>query len=140
LKQYYLPVIISVVAIVLLLGLLLSTSNKNEPSKEMSIFDLDTILESMDTLQTIPFKNFSNDPRVSLELDQKAYTWTDKVYITIVAVAHNFDSAVLDEIGTGNMSKITIFTSNHKLDNYKLVETGSNTGIFTGELIFTGFE
>jgi exoribonuclease R len=34
-----------------------------------------------------------------VELDQKVYTWTDKVYITIVAPDHNFDSNLIDEIG-----------------------------------------
>jgi outer membrane PBP1 activator LpoA protein len=28
----------------------------------------------------------------TIELDQKVYTWTDKVYITVVAPDHNMDS------------------------------------------------
>jgi hypothetical protein len=37
---------------------------------------------------TIYTSNFG----ATVELDQKVYTWTDKVYITIVAPDHNFDS------------------------------------------------
>ncbi len=74
----------------------------------------------------------------SITLDQKVYTWTDKVYVTIVSPDHNFDSNSIDEIGDED-SEITIKTRDSKLEFYKLVETGSDTGIFTGELILTGF-
>ena len=36
----------------------------------------------------------------TVELDQNVYTWTDKVYITVVASDYNFDSNIVDEIGT----------------------------------------
>jgi len=94
----------------------------------------------MDDLQSIPYNYPLHDYGSNVELDQKVYTWTDKIYITIIAPAHNFDTTVPDEIGNSNMSKITIFTTNHMLNYYKLVETGSDTGIFTGEVILTGFE
>jgi hypothetical protein len=91
--------------------------------------------EDEDINLTIYTSNFG----ATVELDQKVYTWTDKVYITIVAPDHNFDSNLIDEIGSSNVNKITVATRGDKLNNYKLVETGVDTGIFTGEVILTGF-
>jgi hypothetical protein len=44
--------------------------------------------EDEDVNLTIFTSNFG----ATVELDQKVYTWTDKVYITVVAPDHNFDS------------------------------------------------
>ncbi|QLH07596.1 hypothetical protein [Nitrosopumilus ureiphilus] len=82
---------------------------------------------------------FTSNFGATVELDQKVYTWTDKVYITIVAPDHNFDSNLIDEIGNTNSDPIKISTRGFNLDTYKLVETGTDTGIFTGEVILTGF-
>lgn len=76
----------------------------------------------------------------TIELDQKVYTWTDKVYITVVAPDYNLDSDLIDKIGDNPDSRIIIETSKGKLDLYKLVETGTDTGIFTGEVVLTGFK
>jgi hypothetical protein len=75
----------------------------------------------------------------TVEFDQKVYSWTDKVYITIVAPDHNLDSNLIDQIGDTDFNPIKISTRGSVLDNYKLVETGIDTGIFTGEIILTGF-
>jgi hypothetical protein len=75
----------------------------------------------------------------TVELDQKVYTWTDKVYITIVAPDHNFDSNLVDEIGETSTDEIKVSTRGYSISTYKLVETGTDTGIFTGEVILTGF-
>ncbi|AFS81541.1 hypothetical protein NKOR_08410 [Candidatus Nitrosopumilus koreensis AR1] len=91
--------------------------------------------EDEDVNLTIYTSNFG----ATVELDQKVYTWTDKVYITIVAPDHNFDSDLVDEIGNTDKDPIKVSTRGHKLNNYKLVETGTDTGIFTGEVILTGF-
>jgi hypothetical protein len=81
---------------------------------------------------------FTSNFGATVELDQKVYTWTDKVYITVVAPDHNFDSNLIDEIGnTGDPLKVA--TRGHKINNYRLVETGTDTGIFTGEVILVGF-
>ena len=82
---------------------------------------------------------FTSNFGATVELDQKVYTWTDKVYITIVAPDHNFDGDLVDEIGDGTQDPIKISTRGSDLGNYKLVETGTDTGIFTGEVILTGF-
>ncbi|ABK76804.1 hypothetical protein CENSYa_0159 [Cenarchaeum symbiosum A] len=82
---------------------------------------------------------FTSNFGATIELDQKVYSWTDKVYITIVAPDHNFDDDLIDEIGETNLDEITVSTREDDLDNYKLDETGPDTGIFTGEVILTGF-
>jgi hypothetical protein len=76
----------------------------------------------------------------SISLDQKVYTWTDKVYLTVVSPDHNFDSNTIDEIGDTNDNEIKITTREDKLELYKLVETGPDTGIFVGEVILTGID
>ena len=91
--------------------------------------------EDEDVNLTIFTSNFG----ATVELDQKIYTWTDKVYITIVAPDHNFDSDLVDEIGNTSSDPIKVSTRSADIDNYKLVETGTDTGIFTGEVILTGF-
>ena len=91
--------------------------------------------EDEDVNLTIFTSNFG----ATVELDQKVYSWTDKVYITIVAPDHNFDGDLVDEIGNTDIDPIKISTRGFDLDNYKLVETGTDTGIFTGEVILTGF-
>ena len=73
----------------------------------------------------------------TVELDQNVYTWTDKVYITVVASDYNFDSNIVDEIGTDDKGEITIRTRADELQ-YRLAETGPDTGVFTGELVLTG--
>ena len=91
--------------------------------------------EDEDINLTVFTSNFGS----TVELDQKVYTWTDKVYITIVAPDHNFDSDLVDEIGNTGDDPIRIATRGADLDQYKLVETGTDTGIFTGEVTLTGF-
>jgi len=91
--------------------------------------------EDEDVNLTIYTSNFG----ATVELDQKVYTWTDKVYITIVAPDHNFDSDLIDEIGADDEDPIEVSTRSSDLANYRLVETGTDTGIFTGEVILTGF-
>jgi hypothetical protein len=80
----------------------------------------------------------TSDFGASIELDQKVYTWTDKVYVTIVAPDHNFDGNAIDEIG-GDNKIVQVYTRTDKIKDYKFVETGPDTGIFTGEVILTGF-
>ena len=83
---------------------------------------------------------FTSNFGATIELDQNVYTWTDKVYITVVAPDHNFDGDLIDEIGNTSDDPLKVATRGSDLDQYKLVETGTDTGIFTGEVILTGFE
>ena len=82
---------------------------------------------------------FTSNFGATIDLDQKVYSWTDKVYITVVAPDHNFDNNLIDEIGESDGDPLRVATKGYDLDNYRLVETGFDTGIFTGEVILTGF-
>ena len=92
--------------------------------------------EDEDIGLTVYTSNFG----ATIELDQKVYTWTDKVYITIVAPDHNFDSGLVDEIGNTSSDPIKVSTRGNELSNYKLVESGADTGIFIGEVTLAGFQ
>ncbi|MDE1765833.1 MAG: SIR2 family protein [Thaumarchaeota archaeon] len=74
----------------------------------------------------------------TIQLDQKVYTWTDRVYITVVAPDFNRDPNMPDVIGDDEIGKITVSTKGNVLSSYKLVETGPDTGIFTGYVVLTG--
>ena len=91
--------------------------------------------EDEDVRLTVFTSNFG----ATIDLDQKVYSWTDKVYITVVAPDHNFDNNLIDEIGETDEDPLRVATKGFDLDNYRLVETGFDTGIFTGEVILTGF-
>jgi hypothetical protein len=76
----------------------------------------------------------------TVELDQKVYAWTDMVHITVVAPSCNTHPNIVDVIGyAGSCATISIKTSMGQLDSYSLIETGANTGIFTGYVTLTGF-
>lgn len=88
---------------------------------------------SQDNQLTVYTSNYG----AAIELDQKAYTWTDRVYITVVAPDHNFDPNLIDTIGDTDYH-LSVSTKHYMLSPYKLVETGVDTGIFTGYVILTG--
>jgi hypothetical protein len=90
--------------------------------------------EDEDIGLTVYTSNFG----ATIELDQKVYTWTDKVYITVVAPDHNFDSGLVDEIGETANDAVKVSTRGNEIDQYKLVESGADTGIFIGEVTLTG--
>ena len=81
----------------------------------------------------------TSDLGAAIELDQDAYTWTDKVFITIVAPDYNFDSNVIDEIGGKDDGEVAVRTRAAEIDGYRLAETGPDTGVFAGEVTLTGF-
>jgi hypothetical protein len=88
--------------------------------------------------QDIQLTIYTSNFGATVELDQKVYTWTDRVYITVVAPDHNFDPNLIDVIGDTDENKVTVSTRGNSLSPYKLVETGVDTGIFTGYVILQG--
>ena len=72
-----------------------------------------------------------------IQLNKKIFGWTDRVYITIYAPDFNSDPNMIDEIGVTTDDKVTISTSGNSIP-YRLVETGPNTGIFSGYVTLTG--
>ena len=80
-----------------------------------------------------------NNPYAPIFTDKEVYTWTDKIRITIVAPSWNADKHGIDSIGIQEGHLIKISTSDKELKAYKLTETEPSSGIFTGEVILTGF-
>src|SRR5207245_10143671 len=90
--------------------------------------------------QDIELTIYTSNFGATVELDQKVYTWTDRVYMTVVAPDHNFDPNLIDTIGNNDENKVTVSTRGHSITHYQLTETGVDTGIFTGYVILTGDE
>ncbi|WP_148703876.1 hypothetical protein [Nitrosopumilus piranensis] len=90
--------------------------------------------------QKVEIRFSTSNFQSQIALDKKVYSWTEKVYITIIAPDHNFNENKIDEIGSKSDNEIKISTRSNKLSQYKLTETGFNTGIFVGEVILTGFK
>ena len=80
-----------------------------------------------------------NNPYSPIFTDKPVYSWTDKVKMTIIAPSWNADRDLIDSIGDYVENPIKISTREHSLDPYRFTETGTNTGIFTAEIILTGF-
>lgn len=78
---------------------------------------------------------FSSGIDALIELDQKVYSWTDIVRISVIAP--NLEQ--YQTFKTDRHINTIISTSQGTIKNYKLKETGSNTGIFSGEIQLTGF-
>ncbi|MDA7991166.1 MAG: hypothetical protein MPK30_08745 [Gammaproteobacteria bacterium] len=75
----------------------------------------------------------------TIELDQRVYTWTDRVFITIVDRGGNLDGNRIDYIGD-EVGELQIYTTDDTIYGYALEETGRDTGIFVGEVTLTGFD
>ncbi|MGB6464152.1 MAG: hypothetical protein WBF38_08025 [Nitrosotalea sp.] len=72
-----------------------------------------------------------------IQFDKKVFSWTDRVNITIYAPDFNSDPNLIDAIGDTPDDKVTVCTTGHCIP-YRLVETGVNTGIFSGYVDLTG--
>lgn len=79
-------------------------------------------------------------PYAPIYFDKPSYTWTDKVRITIVAPSWNANADGIDTIGGIDTHAVSVSTRGHELSPYRLVETDPGSGVFTGEVILTGFE
>ena len=77
---------------------------------------------------------FISDFGTRVDLDKKVYRPSDKVLIAILAPDLNVDPKKIDEIGRNPNNIINVRTSYDRVEGYKLVETGLDTGIFTGEI------
>jgi len=88
------------------------------------------------TAQEIPDYN---TPYAPIYFDKPIYSWTDKIKIKIIAPSWNSDKDLIDSIGDDENNPIKISTRNYSLEPYRLTETDVTSGIFTGEIILTGF-
>ena len=80
-----------------------------------------------------------DNPYSPIFTDKPVYSWTDKVRMTILAPSWNTDRYLIDSIGDDEDHPIKISTRGHSLDSYRFTETDVNSGIFTAEIILTGF-
>jgi len=80
-----------------------------------------------------------NEPYSPIFTDKAKYSWTDKIKITIIAPSWNTDRYLIDSIGDTEDHPIKISTREHSLKPYRFTETDVNSGIFTAEVILTGF-
>jgi len=78
-------------------------------------------------------------PYAPIFFDKTTYTWTDKIKISIIAPSWNTDRYLIDSIGNTEDHPIKISTREHSLKPYRFTETDFNSGIFTAEVILTGF-
>ena len=80
-----------------------------------------------------------DNPYSPIFTDKPAYSWTDKMKITIISPSWNSNGHLIDSIGGTDDHPIKITTSEHSLEPYRFTETDTNSGIFTAEVILTGF-
>ena len=80
-----------------------------------------------------------DDPYSPIFTDKPVYSWTDKIKMTIMSPSWNADKDLIDSIGNTEDHPIKIATADNFLKPYKFTETDVNTGIFTAEIILTGF-
>jgi len=80
-----------------------------------------------------------NKPYAPIFFNKSVYSWTEKVEITIIAPSWNTGMYLIDSIGGDPNYSVDVYTNNHRLTEYKLFETDPASGIFTGEIILTGF-
>ena len=78
-------------------------------------------------------------PYAPIFTDKSVYSWTDKIIISINAPSWNSNSNQIDSIGESESHPIKISSGENFLKPYRLTETSSSSGIFSGEIILTGF-
>ena len=78
-------------------------------------------------------------PFAPIFTDKPVYSWTDKIIISINAPSWNSNHDQIDSIGESESHPIKISSGENSLKPYRLTETNSNSGIFSGEIILTGF-
>ena len=103
--------------------------------------DPHTTADELSIISTTSIQGTYNPDNVDnrITLDKTAYTWTDKVHITIDSPEHNLDRNKVEGIGNNDQHPVKISTRGFDLDNYKLIETGPDTGMFTGSITLGGF-
>ena len=80
-----------------------------------------------------------DSPYSPIFTDKQAYTWTDKIQVTIAAPSWNTDRHLIDSIGGDDENPIRISTREHSLEPYRFTETAPNSGVFAARATLTGF-
>ena len=79
------------------------------------------------------------NPFAPIFTDKPVYSWTDKIIISINTPSWNSSPNQIDSIGQSESHSIKISSGENFLKPYRLTETSPNSGIFSGEIILTGF-
>lgn len=97
----------------------------------------------------------------NIQLDKEVYDWVDEIQIVVIAPSFNIDKDRIETLGSKNKRSIEIpeyykqhrleipeyykqqsfkitSSSSNVLDDYQLIETGKNSGIFHGIIHLTG--
>ena len=80
-----------------------------------------------------------DEPYAPIFFDKPVYSWTDKIKMKIIAPSWNSNKNQIDSIGNSESHSIKISSRSHTLENYKFTETDTSSGVFTGEIILSGF-
>lgn len=88
---------------------------------------------------SVSYTVFASNYGAAVELDRSAYPCTGRVRITVVAPDLGLDSERRDTIGNDEECRLSVRTSLGRIDGYRLVESGKDTGIFEGSIALTGF-
>ena len=94
---------------------------------------------SIITLQSNAQTSTQDKSPLPIILDKSVYTWTDKVYIKIIAPSWNKNPNLIETLGDKDNALIKIATREAELKPYALIETESNSGEFVGMVTLTGF-
>jgi hypothetical protein len=78
-------------------------------------------------------------PYAPIFTDKSVYSWTDKIIVSVNAPSWNSNSNQVNSIGESNSHPIKISSGENFLKPYRLTETSPSSGIFSGEIILTGF-
>jgi len=73
-----------------------------------------------------------------IQTDKSVYMWSSDMIVTIIDPDADKDSYVPEYVGNSPDSQLIISSSQGKIENYKLRETGDSTGIFQGLIGFIG--
>ena len=74
-----------------------------------------------------------------VELDQKTYSWADKVHITVIDPDFALGLHKGSTIESNKNKLVSVQTSLGTISQYRLIKAGTDTGVFTGEIALSGF-
>jgi hypothetical protein len=105
--------------------------------RQILAFTLSLILILSSSSNVLPARPANAVPENSVELDLNTYSWTDRVYITVIAPEYNLNRNQFDTIGTNGHGSVQVCTSKQCI-SYTLTENATDSGIFTGYVTLTG--
>ena len=74
----------------------------------------DTVGEWSDESFVTVSSSFTAVPKVNLDL--RTYSWTDRVYITVISLDNNFDDTQIDEIGDTDDYQVSVATRGYEIE------------------------